>query len=98
MTRVKRTSDTLIAFDLQNVCQEWGPFSIFRSFVRTEFMASKMHYVKIICLSIELQFQVTRDRDNAPRHVVSEVSLCTSVQDGPKMNLKSHFACLWHDT
>ena len=45
----------------------------------------------------ELQFQVTRDRDNAPGPVVSEVSLCTSVQDGPKMNFKPHFGCFFHD-
>ena len=39
---------------------------------------------------IELQFQVTRDRDNVSRPLVREVSLCTSAQDGPKMNLKPH--------
>ena len=49
-------------------------------------------------VSIELQFQVTQDRDTAPRPVVSEESLCTSAQDGPNMSLKPQFECFLQDT
>ena len=54
----------------------WGNFSLFSTSVATECMVTKSIMSKCISVLTELQFQVTRDRANAPRPVVSEVSLC----------------------